>query len=271
MTCSTPSLGYRLLSTRQGVIGMLDLLEYSPLSNDQQDCLQTAKRSADLLLTLIDDLLDVVRIESGKLALCPTPFSLRDHLNFVCASMQKYALDKGIHFSFTVSDNVPDCIIGDYHRISQVLNNLVNNALKFTEEGGEISTTVNLEEDHDGTFSDTAMNNEEESIVLHFTVKDSGIGIPEDMQCKIFEPFFQADLSHTKKFGGIGMGLKICSGTDHHHSQHKCYMHLLTHTNRVGRTNAGKDMGGEQTGIWKHLSFYHTMCCNQTIQLCFPA
>ncbi len=112
---------------------MLDLLEYSPLSNDQQECLKTAKRSADLLLTLIDDLLDVVRVESGKLALCPTPFSLRDHLNFVCSSMQKHAMDKGIHFSLTVSDNVPDCIIGDYNRISQILNNLVNNALKFTE------------------------------------------------------------------------------------------------------------------------------------------
>ncbi len=188
---------------------MLDLLECTQLSKEQKDCLQTAKRSADLLLTLINDLLDVVRIESGKLALCPAPFLLREQLNFLSGSMKSNSLAKGVEFNLTIEENVPDGVIADSNRVSQVLNNLVNNALKFTEEGGQISVHVCLDQ-----FSpeEEVKQKDNDSIVLHFIVKDTGIGIPLEKQNQIFEPFFQVDLSHTKKFGGIGMGLKICSG-----------------------------------------------------------
>ncbi len=156
------------------------------------------KGSADGLLTILNDILDFSKIEAGKLELDYLSFNLRKSLAEAVRTLAIKAQQKGLELIFDVRPDVPDGIIGDPARLRQVLVNLVGNSIKFTEHG-EIEVTVGLDEaSADGT-------------VLRFSIRDTGIGIPEDKQDKIFGAFSQADSSTTRKYGGTGLGLTICA------------------------------------------------------------
>ena len=155
------------------------------------------KVSANSLLEIIDEILDVSKIEAGKLELDAYPFSLRDCLETVMSIMSSRAHLKNLELACHVPQDIPDGFVGDPTRFNQIVLNLVGNAIKFTERG-EIFTRVALE------------SKTEDEACLHVTVKDTGMGIPPDKQKMIFEAFTQADSSTTRRFGGTGLGLTIC-------------------------------------------------------------
>jgi CheY-like chemotaxis protein len=152
--------------------------------------------SATALLQIINDILDISKIEAGRLAIEALPFRLRDRLTDSLKVVSHNAQEKGLIFTSDVTPDVPDAVVGDWARLLQVLTNLTGNAIKFTERG---KVMVRL----------TVMEQTSSSVVLHFSVSDTGIGIPLDRQSAIFEPFTQADGSTTRRFGGTGLGLTI--------------------------------------------------------------
>jgi signal transduction histidine kinase len=160
------------------------------------DCLRTAKGSADLLLALLNDLLDSAKIESGRLELESAPFSLRHVLDQLSRVLSIRASEKGLTFSCRVPPDSPDVVVGDRMRLQQILLNLGGNAIKFTERG-EVEVSL-----------DAVVNDGETT--LQFTVRDTGIGIPPAGLVRLFQPFAQADASTTRRFGGTGLGLSIC-------------------------------------------------------------
>jgi CheY-like chemotaxis protein/nitrogen-specific signal transduction histidine kinase/HPt (histidine-containing phosphotransfer) domain-containing protein len=181
-----------------GIIGMLELALETPLSEEQRDYLEVARRSADSLLGIVNQVLDFSSIERGRVTLEKVGFSLRDCVNNVVATFASKAHAKNLAIACNVLAHIPDALVGDAYRLSQVLSNLIDNAVKFTERG-EIVVHADADPNPDGTIS------------LHFAVTDTGIGIPEEKQNLIFEAFAQADGSTTRKHGGVGLGLSICS------------------------------------------------------------
>ena len=159
------------------------------------------KLSADSLLAIINDILDFSKIEAGKLDLELLDFSMRELLGDTIRSVQVIARKKNLALSFDVADGVPERIRGDPMRLRQILVNLLGNAMKFTEKGS-VHVSVACE------TSATSVGN---PVGLHFAVRDTGIGIPQEQQKHIFEPFRQADGSTSRKYGGTGLGLAICS------------------------------------------------------------
>jgi signal transduction histidine kinase len=157
------------------------------------------KMSADSLLAIINDILDFSKIEAGKLNMEPIEFNLRDIVHAVTQTFVAAARRKDLKLHSEIAQEVPETLIGDPQRLRQILVNLVGNAVKFTARG-EVAVVVTLE-------SSTA----EQNIKLCFAVRDTGIGIPLEKQKLIFEAFSQADNSSTRKFGGTGLGLTICS------------------------------------------------------------
>jgi CheY-like chemotaxis protein len=176
---------------------MTELLLDTELNAEQRDYLGMVKASADSLLTVINDILDFSKIEAGKLELDLVEFKLRGSLEPILKTLALRAHEKGLELNCRVHPDVPETLLGDPGRLRQVVVNLLGNALKFTEEG-----EVNVMVDQART--------EEDSTWLHFSVQDTGIGIPAEKQSAIFESFIQADGSTTRRYGGSGLGLTIC-------------------------------------------------------------
>ena len=190
------NMSHEIRTPMNGVGGMIDMALDAHPSPEQEECLLMARRSADALLTVINDILDFSKIEAGKLELDCVDFDLRDFLEESVRAFAPRASGKGIDLIAETRPGVPRWVHADAARIRQVVTNLVGNALKFTERG---EVCLRLENDGPGAVG----------MRLHFTVSDTGIGIPLEKQRLIFEAFSQADASTTRRYGGTGLGLTI--------------------------------------------------------------
>ena len=190
------NMSHEIRTPLNGIIGMADLLSEMGLSRDQTDYVRTIRTSGDLLLQLINDVLDLSKIESGHMELESTNFDLEECVGATADIIVMRAVQKGLEFTYLIHPNVPGYLMGDPVRLNQILLNLLGNAVKFTA-AGEVALEVELEQ------SDDMQAN------LVFKVRDTGIGIAQQDQAKLFQPFIQVDASTTRKFGGTGLGLAI--------------------------------------------------------------
>jgi PAS domain S-box-containing protein len=192
------NISHEIRTPINGIIGMTELTLNTQLTSEQQEYLETVQMSAESLLSLINDFLDFSRIEAGKLDLVAMDFSLRDFMGNTMSTLAVHAHRKGLELIYHVPSTTPDALKGDPGRLRQVLVNVVGNAVKFTDKGEVVVRVV----------PDSEQDNE---VRLHFTVTDTGIGIPVDKQQKIFHTFEQVDTSTSRKYGGTGLGLAISS------------------------------------------------------------
>ena len=191
------NMSHEIRTPITGVLGMLRLLQRTPLDEKQRRYVSNTMTSADALLTVIGDVLDFSKIEAGKLELEEAAFSVLDALDVSVRLLAEKAEAKGLELACRVAEGVPRELVGDLDRLRQVLLNLLNNAVKFTERGTVVVSCALAE-------------STEEAATLRFEVKDTGVGIAPQQQGMIFDSFCQADNSMSRSHGGTGLGLTIC-------------------------------------------------------------
>jgi signal transduction histidine kinase/CheY-like chemotaxis protein len=189
-------MSHEIRTPMNGILGMTEALKQENLTSEQREYVDIVKRSADLLLNIIDDILDYSKIEAGKMQLEEIPFKIRDEVKFSLDLFRAIIDEKGLELKTDIADNIPEEIIGDPFRLRQVLSNLISNAVKFTHDG-EISIRVKLDEKYSG------------NLTVLFEISDTGVGIPKERLDSIFNSFTQADYSTSRKYGGSGLGTTI--------------------------------------------------------------
>lgn len=189
------NMSHEIRTPMNAVIGTACLLQDTDLTAEQRELIETISSSGNALLSIINDILDLSKIESNKLELEGQPFNLLSCIKESLGLIGQCALEKGLKVSYRLQEETPERIIGDPNRLRQVLVNLLNNAVKFTDKG-EIQLSINSRRIDD-------------EYEIHFAVKDTGIGIPEERITNIFQSFTQVDASTTRKYGGTGLGLAI--------------------------------------------------------------
>lgn len=193
------NMSHEIRTPMNGVICMTQLLSYTELTAEQQEYLGSIETSGKCLMSLINDILDLSKIEAGRMELEYAVFSLRQSIQEVIASQMPRVTKKGLNLTARISEDIPDSLLGASLRFRQVLLNLLGNAIKFTEHGGSIAIAANL------------LSRQDSNIVMRIEIRDTGIGMSKDVLERVFAPFVQADSSSTRTYGGTGLGLAICN------------------------------------------------------------
>jgi hypothetical protein len=191
------NMSHEIRTPMNGIIGMIDLLEGTTITDEQKEYVQTIKKSSETLLNILNDILDLSKIEAGKMQLKKEPVRLRNVLEKIYALFSQQALAKNIKLYYHLSERLPEFFMIDETRLLQILSNLVSNAIKFTEGGGSIDIDVKKAKVHGKRY------------MLKCTVSDSGIGISPESTKQLFNLFTQLDTSTTKTYSGTGLGLAI--------------------------------------------------------------